>query len=61
MIHIDSWEMGSQNWTNDFREQFRKRRGYDPLLFFQFIMDKLLIAWNERKDFFGTSARHQMS
>ena len=31
MIHIDSWEMGSQNWTNDFREQFRKRRGYDPL------------------------------
>ena len=33
MIHIDSWEMGSQNWTNDFREQFRKRRGYDPLLY----------------------------
>ena len=22
MIHIDSWEMGSQNWSNDFREQF---------------------------------------
>jgi hypothetical protein len=33
MIHIDSWEMGSQNWTNDFRKQFRKRRGYDPLLY----------------------------
>jgi len=33
MIHIDSWEMGSQNWTGDFREQFKKRRGYDPLLF----------------------------
>jgi hypothetical protein len=33
MIHIDSWEMGSQNWTNDFREQFRKRRGYDPILY----------------------------
>ena len=30
MIHIDSWEMGSQNWTGDFREQFRRRRGYDP-------------------------------
>jgi multidrug efflux pump subunit AcrB len=29
MIHIDSWEMGSQNWTGDFREQFKKRRGYD--------------------------------
>ncbi len=33
MIHIDSWEMGSQNWTGDFREQFIKRRGYDPLLY----------------------------
>ncbi|MDD4191257.1 MAG: glycosyl hydrolase [Mangrovibacterium sp.] len=33
MIHIDSWEMGSQNWTGNFREQFKKRRGYDPLLY----------------------------
>ena len=33
MIHIDSWEMGSQNWTGDFRKQFIKRRGYDPLLY----------------------------
>ncbi len=33
MIHIDSWEMGAQNWTGDFREQFKKRRGYDPLLY----------------------------
>lgn len=27
----DSWEAGSQNWTDDMIEQFRKRRGYDPL------------------------------
>ena len=33
MLHIDSWEMGSQNWSPDFREQFIKRRGYDPVLF----------------------------
>lgn len=33
MIHIDSWEMGSQNWTGDFRAQFKKRRGYDPFLY----------------------------
>lgn len=31
MLHIDSWEMGPQNWSDDFREQFRKRRGYDLL------------------------------
>uniref|UniRef100_E6QMR4 Alpha-L-rhamnosidase n=1 Tax=mine drainage metagenome TaxID=410659 RepID=E6QMR4_9ZZZZ len=26
----DSWEAGSQNWTDDMIQQFRKRRGYDP-------------------------------
>ena len=31
MLHIDSWEMGSQNWTAGFREAFQERRGYDPL------------------------------
>jgi hypothetical protein len=30
MIHIDSWEMGAQNWSDGFREEFRRRRGYDP-------------------------------
>jgi hypothetical protein len=28
---IDSYEVGSQNWTPAFREEFRKRRGYDVL------------------------------
>jgi hypothetical protein len=28
---IDSYEVGSQNWTPRFREEFRRRRGYDPL------------------------------
>ena len=27
--HIDSWETGEQNWTAAFREEFKKRRGYD--------------------------------
>jgi hypothetical protein len=31
--HIDSWEVGSQNWTPKFREEFQKRRGYDPIRF----------------------------
>jgi hypothetical protein len=33
-LHIDSWEMGAQNWTQHFREEFMKRRGYDPLPFY---------------------------
>ena len=28
---IDSYEVGGQNWTADFRAEFQKRRGYDPL------------------------------
>jgi hypothetical protein len=31
--HIDSWENGSQNWTDRMREEFRARRGYDILPF----------------------------
>ena len=31
--HIDSWEVGTQNWTPKFREEFQKRRGYDPIPF----------------------------
>ncbi len=29
VFHIDSWECGSQNWSPVFREEFRRRRGYD--------------------------------
>ncbi len=31
--HVDSWEVGSQNWTARMREEFRKRRGYDMMRF----------------------------
>ncbi|MDR0385909.1 MAG: glycosyl hydrolase [Prevotellaceae bacterium] len=34
MLHMDSWEMGAQNWTPRFREEFMQRRGYDPLPFY---------------------------
>ncbi len=34
MLHMDSWEMGAQNWSPKFREEFTKRRGYDPLPFY---------------------------
>jgi hypothetical protein len=31
---IDSYEAGKQNWTPAFREEFKKRKGYDPLPWF---------------------------
>jgi hypothetical protein len=29
--HTDSWEAFSQNWSPVFRDEFMKRRGYDPV------------------------------
>ncbi|MFN8008571.1 MAG: glycosyl hydrolase, partial [Terriglobia bacterium] len=34
MLHMDSWEVGAQNWSSHFREEFRARRGYDPLPYY---------------------------
>jgi len=31
MVLADSWEAGCQNWTPLMREEFKKRRGYDPI------------------------------
>ncbi len=28
-VLIDSYEVGAQNWTQNFKEEFQKRRGYD--------------------------------
>ena len=30
-VHVDSWEAGDTNFTPRFVEEFRKRRGYDPV------------------------------
>lgn len=40
--HIDSWETGSQNWTPRFREEFKRRRGYDPLTWFPVVAGRVL-------------------
>jgi hypothetical protein len=29
ILHVDSWECGSQNWSPTFAKEFKKRRGYD--------------------------------
>ncbi len=56
-IHIDSWEMGAQNWSPGFRAQFRKRRGYDPLPYLPAYAGKIVgslerserFLWDVRK------------
>jgi hypothetical protein len=41
-LHIDSWEMGAQNWTPHFREEFRRRRGYDPLPYYPAYLGEMV-------------------
>ncbi|MDR0611005.1 MAG: hypothetical protein LBG58_12905 [Planctomycetaceae bacterium] len=44
-LHIDSWEMGAQNFSKIFIDEFRKRRQYDPTPFLPaysgFIVDNV--------------------
>lgn len=37
-FHIDSWELGQPTWTPKMREEFQKRRGYDPLPFLPAVL-----------------------
>lgn len=49
-ILIDSYEAGDQNWTPDFRQEFVRRKGYDPIpwvLSFDKIDQKPLVLDNE--------------
>jgi len=54
MLLIDSWEMGAQNWTPKWREEFRKRRGYDPQAFYPCISAMLSAAASRASASLGT-------
>ncbi|MDR1222052.1 MAG: glycoside hydrolase, partial [Tannerella sp.] len=36
-METDSWECGGMNWTDNFREEFKSYRGYDPLIYLPVI------------------------
>jgi hypothetical protein len=38
----DSWEAGGANWTEGFREEFKRRRGYDPLPYLPIVSGRIL-------------------
>jgi len=40
--HIDSWEVGSQNWTPKFQEEFRRLCGYDSLPFLPVLTGRVV-------------------
>jgi len=38
----DSWEAGGTNWTDGFREEFKRRRGYDPVPYLPIVAGRIL-------------------
>jgi hypothetical protein len=41
-LATDSWEVGGTNWTGRFRDEFRRRRGYDPLPYLPIAFGRIL-------------------
>ena len=41
-LHFDSWEMGSQNWSANFRKLFQQQRGYDPTPYMPVLAGKIV-------------------
>ena len=39
---IDSYEVGGQNWTPRMREEFQRRRGYDPLPYLPILSGRVV-------------------
>ena len=49
--HIDSWEVGSQNWTPRFCDEFKRLRGYDPLLWLPVMTGHVIDSVEESERF----------
>lgn len=41
-LATDSWELGGINWTERFAEEFRKRRGYDPIRYLPIVAGRIV-------------------
>jgi hypothetical protein len=41
-LATDSWELGGTNWTGRFAEEFRKRRGYDPIRYLPIVTGRIV-------------------
>ncbi len=41
-LATDSWEVGGTNWTGRFADEFRKRRGYDPITYLPIVAGRIV-------------------
>jgi hypothetical protein len=51
MLHMDSWEMSAQNWTGNFRKEFTRRRGYDPMPYLPAYTGRIVGSLEESERF----------
>ena len=50
-VVADSYEMGAQNWTDGFGEQFEKRYGYDPKSWLPVLTGRMVGSANQSERF----------
>ena len=50
-VVMDSHEAGAQNWTDNFIEEFKQRRGYDPTLYLPAMMGYVVDDWQRANGF----------
>lgn len=56
-VTTDSWEMGGMNWTQSFRAEFIKRRGYDPVLYLPIVAGRILTSREVSDEFLADLRR----
>jgi alpha-L-rhamnosidase len=56
-VTTDSWEMGGMNWTENFRAEFIKRRGYDPVPYLPIVAGRILASREVSDEFLADLRR----
>jgi alpha-L-rhamnosidase len=56
-VTTDSWEMGGMNWTQNFRAEFIKRRGYDPVPYLPIVAGRILTSREVSDEFLADLRR----
>ena len=56
-VTTDSWEMGGMNWTQNFRTEFIKRRGYDPVPYLPIVAGRILTSREVSDEFLNDFRR----
>jgi len=50
-VIADSYEMGSQNWTDDYENKFREKYGYDPVKYLPVLSGRIVGSVEESERF----------